>query len=224
MVAPQIAVAFHGIGTPGRELEPGESRYWIGRDRFLQFLDLVAADPAPSRVLLTFDDANASDFEIALPALRERKLRGIFFVITSRLDRAGSLSTAQLRALAAEMEVGSHGIDHVDWRKQPDQQLEVELAGSKLLLEDCIGQTVTAASIPFGRYDSRVLSAARRAAYLRVFSTDGGPCHPNDNPISRTNIRAEMTLQDYVDLLQGRRTLLGRMKRYAKILRSRLVC
>lgn len=223
MVAPQIAVSFHGIGPPGRGLEPGESRYWISQDCFLQFLDLVATDPDPSRVLLTFDDANASDYEIALPALRDRNLRGTFFVITSRLGQAGSLSTAQLRALAAEMEVGSHGIDHVDWRKQSDQRLEAELAGSKQFLEDCIGQAVTAASIPFGRYDSRVLSAARRAKYVRVFSTDGGPCRPNDNPISRTNVRAAMTLRDFADLLQGRRTLIGRMKQQAKALRRRLL-
>ena len=223
MVATQTAVTFHGIGTPGRDLEPGEGRYWVSEDRFLRFLDLVAAEPDPARVVLTFDDANASDFEIALPALRERKLTGTFFVITGRLDRPGSLSTPKLRALAAEMEVGSHGIGHLDWRKQGPRQLEVELVGSKQHLEGCIGRAVTAASIPFGRYDQRVLSAARRAAYIKVFSTDGGPSQPDDFPISRTNVRAETTLRDFADLLRGRRTLKGRLTQQLKALRRRFI-
>ncbi len=44
-----IGLIFHGIGTPRRDLEPGEAAFWISRDRFLDVLDLVAADPVPFR-------------------------------------------------------------------------------------------------------------------------------------------------------------------------------
>lgn len=223
MVVPQIAVAFHGIGEPGRELEPGESRYWISRDRFLQFLDLVAADPDPAHVLLTFDDANDSDFSIALPALQERGLRGSFFVIAGRLDRPGSLSNDQLRILSEGMEVGSHGVSHLDWRKLAPQCLEAELVGSKQTLESCIGQSVAAVSLPFGRYNARVLAAVRQAGYDRIFSTDGGPSRPSDQPIARTNVRAETTLQDFADLMSGYEALGSRMVRRFKALRRRFV-
>jgi peptidoglycan/xylan/chitin deacetylase (PgdA/CDA1 family) len=223
MTAPQIAVAFHGIGSPGRELEPGESRYWISRDKFLQFLDVVAAEPAPNQVLLTFDDANESDFSIALPALLERGLTGSFFVITSRLNRPGSLCTEQVRTLSELMEVGSHGIAHVDWRKQQHDRLDDELVGSKRILEDCIGGSVTALSIPFGRYNSRVLSAARRAGYVKIFSSDGGASQPADHPIGRTNVRADTTLQDLADLVQGRDTLTALITRHLKAIRRRFV-
>lgn len=204
--ASQSVIAFHGIGHPGRELEPGESRYWITRERFLRFLDLVATAPDPGRVHLTFDDCNESDFTIAMPALQARGLAGSFFIITSRLDRPGSLSTPQLQALALAMEVGSHGINHLDWRRLDAQQLDGELVGSKQVLESCIGRTVTAASFPFGRYDPRVLSAVRRAGYVRVYSTDGGRSRPTDNVVHRTNVRAETSLQNFVDLMQGRET------------------
>jgi peptidoglycan/xylan/chitin deacetylase (PgdA/CDA1 family) len=221
MVAPQIAVTFHGIGTPGRELEPGESRYWITRDRFLQFLDLLAADPDPAHVLLTFDDANESDFAIALPALKERGLVGSFFIITGRLGFPGSLCTSQLRILSEGMEVGSHGIDHVDWRKLQSQRLETELVGSKQVLESCIGRPVTSVSLPFGRYSASVLSAVRRAGYARAFTTDGGASLPSDPVIGRTNVRAETTLQNFADLVRGRDTLRSRITRQFKAFRRR---
>jgi peptidoglycan/xylan/chitin deacetylase (PgdA/CDA1 family) len=223
MGAPQIAIAFHGIGNPGRELEPGEARYWVTRDRFLQFLDLVAADPEPGRILITFDDANESDFTIAMPALQDRHLRGSFFVITERLDRPGSLGTTELRTLSRAMEVGSHGVAHVDWRKLRPERLEAELIGSKQVLEDCIGQEVTAASLPFGRYNARVLSAVHRAGYTRVFSTDGGPGRASDPLIARTNIRADTTPQDFVDLMRGQETLAAWTVRRLKALRRRFV-
>ena len=222
MVSTQIAVAFHGIGQPGRDLEPGEARYWISQDQFLSFLDLVAVSPDPARIVLTFDDGNASDYEIALPAMRERGLTGSFFPIAGRLDRPGSLGTAQLDDLAAAgMTVGSHGIAHVDWRKLDDQALEAELVGSKQILESRIGRPVTTASLPFGRYDARVLSALRRAGYGVVFSTDGGPSHPGEALVSRSNLRVEMTRNDFVNLVCGQDTLMGRFKRHLKALRRR---
>lgn len=223
MVAPQIAIAFHGIGVPGRELEPGEARYWITRDRFLQFLDLVATDPDPGRVLITFDDANESDFSIAMPALQDRQLRGSFFVITERLDHPGSLCATQLRVLSREMEVGSHGVAHVDWRKLHPARLEAELVGSKQVLENCIGQSVAAVSLPFGRYNASVLSAVHRAGYSKVFSTDGGPSRVTDRLIARTNIRADTSPQDFVDLMRGHEALRARLARRLKALRRRFV-
>lgn len=36
-----INVLFHGIGQPGRELEPGEAAYWVKADEFRRILDEV---------------------------------------------------------------------------------------------------------------------------------------------------------------------------------------
>lgn len=222
MVSRQIAVAFHGIGQPARALDPGEPRYWISQDRFLAFLDLVARAPDPKAILLTFDDGNASDHDIAMPAMLDRGLTGSFFPIADRLDRVGSLGTAQVRALAAAgMTVGSHGIHHLDWRKLDDRTLEAELAGSKELLERCIGQPVMTASLPFGRYDTRVLSALRKAGYQRVYSTDGGPSRPEDEFISRSNVRNDTTVEDFADLLRCRDGLHTRIIRRLKALRRK---
>ena len=106
-------ICFHGIGTPGREIEPGEARYWIAADAFLGMLDVLAACPA---VRISFDDGNASDVEVALEALRKRRLTASFFVLAGRLGSAGSLDAEALRELdRAGMTVGTHGMDHRPW-------------------------------------------------------------------------------------------------------------
>src|SRR5687767_10674733 len=83
-----INICFHGIGTPGRDLEPGESRYWIGVDTFHRVLDDLVTWPA---VRISFDDGNASDVEIGLPGLLSRGLTADFFVLAGRLGAPGSL-------------------------------------------------------------------------------------------------------------------------------------
>jgi hypothetical protein len=68
-VSPVLNVCFHGIGSPRRELEPGEDEYWISVSAFHQILDAIAGR---KDIRLSFDDGNISDVEVGLPALLER--------------------------------------------------------------------------------------------------------------------------------------------------------
>ena len=81
-----LNICFHGIGTPGRALEPGEDRYWITSDEFHRILDEIATWPSTR---ISFDDGNASDLEIGLPALVERGLTA-----TSSSSPVGSVPAA----------------------------------------------------------------------------------------------------------------------------------
>jgi len=91
-----INLCFHGVGEPARELEPDEELYWVDVPRFEELLDAAAGEDA---VRLTFDDGNASDRSVALPALLERDLTASFFVIAARLGQPGSLSEDDVHAL-----------------------------------------------------------------------------------------------------------------------------
>lgn len=169
-VSAVVNVCFHGIGTPRRELEPGEERYWVDPDEFLRILDLVAEDP---RVRVSFDDGNASDVEIALPALLERGLSATFYVIAGRLDQRGSLDSAELLHLADRgMRIGVHGMDHRPWRGLSDAEAERELVASRRLIEQTIGRPVSAAALPLGRYDRRTLHRLHALGYDDVGSSD----------------------------------------------------
>ena len=165
-----VNLCFHGIGTPGRELEPGEDDYWILQETFLSVLDEVAER---RDVVLSFDDGNASDVEIGLPALIERGLRATFFVLAGRLDAPGSLSTDDLATLLDQgMTVGNHGMDHVSWRRMDERTAERELVQARDLLTEVTGRLVHRAAAPFGLYDRRALSRLRARGYTEVNTSD----------------------------------------------------
>jgi peptidoglycan/xylan/chitin deacetylase (PgdA/CDA1 family) len=165
-----IGLCFHGVGAPGREIDPDAVNYFIPRDLFLGILDDVAGRPD---IDLTFDDGYASDIEIALPALLARGLTATFFPLAGRLGRPGYADGEGVRALAAAgMSVGSHGMGHRSWRRLDDAALHQELTVARDLIAEASRAPVTTAACPFGEYDRRVLKSLRGRGYRRVFTSD----------------------------------------------------
>jgi peptidoglycan/xylan/chitin deacetylase (PgdA/CDA1 family) len=189
-----LNLCFHGIGSPGRPLEPDEGQYWLEVAQFEEFLEVVAGHPS---VRITFDDGNASDAALALPALCRRNLKATFFVLSGRLDQEGSLSAAEVRGLVQSgMIVGSHGMRHVSWRSISDQELHEELTVATDSIADAAGQPVRQVACPFGSYDRRVLNAVRRHGFSRVYTVDGGPARNDAWLQSRHTVRADDTAAD----------------------------
>lgn len=172
-----INITFHGIGTPPRELDPGEQDVWVSREQFSALLDRAEGR---RDVAIMFDDGNASDLELALPALHDRGLTGTFFVVAGRLGMPGFLSADDVLELArAGMEIGCHGMCHRPWRGLDGAKLHEELVDAKATLEDVLGRAVTRAACPFGAYDRHVLQGLRRAGYAHVYTSDRGKARWN---------------------------------------------
>lgn len=165
-----VNVCFHGVGTPQRELEPGEAPYWVSESAFQRILDELAEWPD---VRISFDDGNASDVEIGLPALVERGLDAQFFLLAGRLDQPGSVSSDGIRELRARgMTIGSHGMRHRSWRGLTAQEQVEEFVTARDRLAEVAGTPVTLAACPLGRYDRQVLSALRGHGYTTVYTSD----------------------------------------------------
>ncbi len=166
----RINVCFHGIGEPGRVLEPGEAPYWITHEAYLDILDVLAEDP---RVRISFDDGNASDIHLGLPGLLERDLDATFFVLAGRLGRPGSLGTANVRELLARgMSIGTHGMDHRPWRGLDPASRRRELEEARRVLSDAVGRPVARAALPLGQYDRTLLAHLRELGYTEVSTSD----------------------------------------------------
>jgi peptidoglycan/xylan/chitin deacetylase (PgdA/CDA1 family) len=208
-----VNICFHGVGVPQRELEPGEAAYWVSRGLFHDVLDLVADDP---RVRISFDDANASDHEVGLPALLDRGLRATFFVLAGRLDSPGSLSSAQLRDLVEQgMTIGSHGMDHRPWRGLGAADLDRELVEARAILRDTAGTAVDEAALPLGRYDRRLLRRVRAQGYTRLHTSDRQWSHDRAWLQPRFSIRAGDTPDSVRREILSRATLAHRTRRTA---------
>lgn len=185
-----VNLCFHGVGEPDRVLEAGEAEFWISRERFLEVIELAVRYP----IRLSFDDGNASDAQLVLPALVERGLSAEFFVLAARLGHRGSLSEANLRTLAASgMVIGSHGFRHRSWRGLDAKSREEEWVVARQLISDAAGTPITRVACPFGEYDQAVLRGLRSAGYSRVYTVDDGPASPNSWLQSRYTIRSMST-------------------------------
>jgi peptidoglycan/xylan/chitin deacetylase (PgdA/CDA1 family) len=186
-----LNICFHGIGTPRRELEPGEDAYWVPSDRFLAILDEIATWPSAR---ISFDDGNCSDTEIGLPALAQRGLTARFFVLAGRLGSPGSLTSADVRDLAGQgMTVGTHGMSHRSWRDMDPATRQAELVEARQRIADASGSAVTDAACPMGRYDRRLLSGLRELGYQRVYTSDRRPARSGSWLQPRFSVRRDDT-------------------------------
>ncbi|WP_433532658.1 polysaccharide deacetylase family protein [Micromonospora sp. CA-263727] len=196
-----INILFHGIGTPRRELEPGEDRYWVTVDRFHELLDEVISWP---QARLSFDDGNASDLEVGLPALIERQVSATFFIIAGRLGEPGSIDADGVRELRRHgMPVGSHGMWHRPWRGLTPAQATEEFHTARDQLAELTGEPIDQAACPLGRYDRAVLSRLKAAGYRRVFTSDRRPARPNAWLQPRYSVRAEDSAAGLRDIVFG---------------------
>ncbi|MFD5554842.1 polysaccharide deacetylase family protein [Streptomyces sp. NPDC127068] len=135
-----------------------------------------AAGRARGLVALTFDDGYADFLDHALPVLRRRGCGATLFVLAGRLggdnawDPLGArkpLLTADgvREAAAAGVEIGSHGLTHLDLTRVDDAVLHAETHDSRARLRELTGTEVSGFCYPYGTLDARVVAAVRTAGY-----------------------------------------------------------
>jgi peptidoglycan/xylan/chitin deacetylase (PgdA/CDA1 family) len=224
-LARTVILNFHGIGTPGRRLEPGEARFWVTRDACRAILDAAAAARDDGRaVQITFDDGNRSDLEIGVPELARRGLSATFFVLAGRLGTPGSLAADDLRALvAAGHRIGLHGYDHVDWRGLDADGAVREFETARTVLAAAAGVPIVDAAVPFGRYDRGVLRALRSRGIAAVYTSDRGTVRGEPWIRPRNCVRSDMGPEAIQAILTGRESAARRIRRALGVARKRLL-
>jgi peptidoglycan/xylan/chitin deacetylase (PgdA/CDA1 family) len=154
---------------------------------FVPVETLLSAGEDRRRIAICFDDAFDGQLQQACDTLLPHRIPAIAAVITDYVGRAPSWDYAghgrrhadwtQLRDWCdAGMGVASHGCTHRDLRSLPDPALARELTYSRSLLEERLQRQVRTLVYPFGRYDRRVVAAARAAGYRIGMSTRPGTC------------------------------------------------
>jgi len=208
-----VNLTVHGVGPAPRQLDPDEDGTWVSVDRFERVLDAVTGR---DDVVITFDDGNASDVDIALPRLLDRKLTAEFFLPAGLLGQPGRLDYAGVRQLLrAGMSIGSHGWAHVNWRGLDPQRARQEMVEAHRVLDELTGQRVTRVAVPFGSYDRHVLRRLRQAHVTRVYTSDGGRARPGSWLQSRNSLRHDLDAEWIDGVLNSVPPLPARMKKLA---------
>lgn len=183
----QPVLMYHGIHDSERDDGVFNPVYSVTTDAFRRQLDRLAdlgfttvrldehrEETHP--VVLTFDDGDVSNLEVALPLLQERGMVAEFFVTSGFVGRPGMLTPLGVRELAeAGMRIQSHGRTHEPLADLDDAVLEGELSGSRDALESWSGTRPDALSLPGGRGGARELRIAERLGYRHVLNSVPGP-------------------------------------------------
>ncbi len=164
--------------------------HWLRRRglRGVSVAELLAArarDGGRDLVGLTFDDGYADFLDNALPLLERWGCTATLFVLPGRLGgdnawdplgpRKPLLTADGIRRVAdAGVEIGSHGLTHVDLTRADDALLTAETTGSRALLEELTGRPVTGFCYPYGTVDRRAVDAVRDAGYDYACAIDPG--------------------------------------------------
>jgi hypothetical protein len=221
---PRLYLLYH-------ELRPTESQYSYVVDTrmFEKHIDLFVRLRNPENSSLwpevTFDDGHISNFEFAAPILQARGLTAKFFITVGWTgNKPGYMGWPELRSLhKAGQLIGAHGWTHTLLTHCSEKDLQTELSGARLALEDKLGASITTMSLPGGRYNHRVLSVCEQAGYTQVYtSVPKAESLPLGATVGRLNIRGDMQLEWISNLFQPNSSVLAglgrqyRMKAAAK--------
>lgn len=124
-------------------------------------------------IILTFDDGEKSNFDVAFPILKQFGAKAYFFPIVKRIGTQGYMSWQDLRILKDEgMIIGSHGLTHTPLTQILPTQMREELRASKETLENNLNCTIETLSIPRGFYNESIIQTAQELGYKIIFISE----------------------------------------------------
>lgn len=230
---------YHGI-VDGKcplpeDREIGADLYDLPVERFEEHMNYLAKngygvislmDPRPTKpVVITFDDGELNNSEVALPILRKYDYKAYFFIIVGRVGRKGYMSWEEIKRLASQgMIIGSHGLSHQILTSLKDTQIDEELRASKRTIEVNLGMTIDTLSVPRGFCNDALIQKAYDLGYRTIFISDR-PDDLKSHCLSRIAVKNRWTALQLGNALEGKvnRTesvLIGIKKFTKKILRE----
>src|SRR5271169_4263743 len=218
-----VFLMYHELELEGRKLcqsEPGYVRYILRLESFSNQMAWIKASgwrglnvgealryPAEPGVCITFDDGCETDLIAAAPVLREFGCNATFYLTAGFLGTPGYLNAHQVRELDEQgFQIGCHSMTHPYLSDLTEPELEREVVGAKLQIEQIVGHAIEHFSCPGGRYDPRTLQMARQAGFATVANSE---FHANSSSTSRYELGRvamlrDLTIEQFSDTCRGR--------------------
>ncbi len=214
---------YHGLHSGPQDPGVYDAVYSLDPRKFAEQLDWLAAngyrtirlrdlDPPQQnsgsvrRVVITFDDGDISNLQVALPALTRRGMVAEFFVTADFVGRPGRLAPQDLRTLAeAGMSVQAHGCSHRFLDDLSVEEVERELGDSKRRLETILEQPVTGLALPGGRGGERERALALGMGYVDVLGSVPGHNRRRSpgHYLQRLAVTRDLSLADFASMVSG---------------------
>jgi peptidoglycan/xylan/chitin deacetylase (PgdA/CDA1 family) len=204
-----LILGLHDMATGGPSGEGAERAYWMPLNEFEALHDELAANTTRNGqgLVITSDDAFASDYEVLFPWLMKRGLTATFFVPGDYIGQPNRLTQANIREMHnAGMAFGCHGAAHLDWTKMDAAALHADIANGRKRLEDVLCEPVTDAAAPFGGYNRYVIGELKAQGFTTVHTTRGGLAPAHSWLRTRNMLRPVDGVLDALRVLSRRRS------------------
>lgn len=173
---------------------------------------------------ITFDDADLSVYEHALPVLIELGVSACIYVVPSYVKTGHSfrdpiprntMTWSQIRECHfAGMEIGSHTLTHVESARCSDERFIQEITLSKEIIEQNLGERVLHFAYPWGQHNSRTqMHLINSGDYESVATIKRGSMVNDSSPhyllrdqvnvaLSPESVEIKMRLADHLYLIK----------------------
>lgn len=168
-------------------------------------------------VLITFDDGYQSTIDLAYPILKAHGFKATSFLITSRINRPGTVSELGMIQTQDVYSYQNHthafhmfnSYTNMSLLQQETEDAifnDLDLANSSI--EEILGQDyrVMALAYPYGKRSPQAIRALQAAGMTSGYTIDEGNVFQGDSPfeLKRQRVHSSMTLKDFADKLEGK--------------------
>lgn len=222
--APQIPVlCYHQIRTWNKADSRNAKQYIVSPSQFREQIGMLhdagyhtvlpeqltdhllnGTELPPKPVVLTFDDGTITQYTEAIPVLKQYGYKGVFFIMTVTLGRAGYISRQQVREISDMGHViGCHTWDHHNVTFYTTNDWPLQLIKPTRLLEQITGRQVRYFAYPFGAWNAAAIKALRENAFLAAFQLQGknDPAFPQFT-IRRTIVDGNWTSGQLINIMK----------------------
>jgi peptidoglycan/xylan/chitin deacetylase (PgdA/CDA1 family) len=132
---------------------------------------LTRGEALPSKpVMLTFDDTDDSQYQVALPEMRKYGFKGVFFIMTVSIGRPGYMNKDQIKELVQDGHViGSHTWDHHSVKQYAGNDWQTQLDKPLKQLENITGKEIKYFAYPFGLWNTAAIPEIKKRNMIAAF-------------------------------------------------------
>ncbi len=138
-------------------------------DQLLAYLHTGASMPEKA-IMISFDDADLSQFDVAKPVLDQYGFKAVFFIMTVVLNKPGYMKREHVKQLSDEGHViGSHTWDHMNVKKFTEQDWAIQVDKPSRQLSEITGRPIEYFAYPFGVWNENAISGIRARGFKAAF-------------------------------------------------------
>jgi peptidoglycan/xylan/chitin deacetylase (PgdA/CDA1 family) len=133
---------------------------------------LTKGSPLPPRpIMLTFDDTDGDQFEVARPELIQHGFKGVYFIVTTDIAKNKHyMDRKQIKQLSDEGNViACHTQDHTNFKKYKGNDWVTQIDKPTKKLEAITGKPIKYFAFPFGEWNSAGLPELHKRGFKAAF-------------------------------------------------------